>query len=76
MIFVNADVHLRHPTFVEARKQIFQQKSTLVVNLGPSNPPLEMVFDQGKMPFVNFEANRANDPPTSLQHAKELASPR
>ena len=54
MIFVNADVHLRHPTFVEARKQILQRKSTLVVNLGPSNPPLEMVFDQGKMPFVNL----------------------
>ena len=53
VILVDADVHIGHPDFVKARRQIVQRKRTSLVNLVSSNPVLEMVFDQGKMPLVS-----------------------
>jgi len=53
VILVDADVHLGHLDFVKARRQIVQRKRTFLVNLVSSNPVLEMVFDQGKMPLVS-----------------------
>lgn len=54
MVFLDADVHLGHPDFVELRKQIFQQKGPVIVNIVSSNPMLEIAFDQRGMPFVEL----------------------
>lgn len=51
MVFLDADVHLGHPDFVELRKQIFQQKGPVIVNIVSSNPMLEIASINEECPL-------------------------
>ena len=74
MVFLDADVHLGHPDFVELRKQIFQQKGPVIVNIVSSNPMLEIAFDQRGMPLCGAAPIKFYSYEKSLQQAHEFFS--